>query len=248
VTPPIPTNPALFLDVDGTLLPITARPADARPDPSLLEQLERLHAALGGAVALLTGRRLGAVAEMFAPLVLAAAGTHGLERRSHSGDTVVASIDAAGLTDVRAALVELAAGEPRLLLEDKGDAFAVHYRAAPELAPVLARELQNIARRLGPGFHVQPGLFVFELKPEQPNKGSALLAFMAEAPFRGRTPVAIGDDLTDLHAFRAAESRGGIGIAVGDRLRTQWHLADPEALRLWLDAVLERASGQSRPA
>jgi trehalose 6-phosphate phosphatase len=237
MTPLLPPHPALFVDVDGTLLSITARPADARPDASLIDLLGRLQASLGGALALLTGRQLATVAEMFAPLILPAAGIHGLERWSGRGEIVRASIEDANLDDARAAVLEVLEGEPRLMLEDKGDAFAVHYRAAPERAPVVARKLHQVARRLGPVFHVQPGLFVFELKPQQPNKGAALLSFMAEPPFRGRVPVAIGDDLTDLHAFRAAESLGGMAIAVGSRIRAHWNFDNPPALRNWLEEV-----------
>jgi trehalose 6-phosphate phosphatase len=242
VTPPVPSHPALFLDVDGTLLPISSRPADARPDRPMLARLERLRVALGGAVALMSGRRLAHVSEMFAPLVLPAAGTHGMERRSASGEMISASIETTDLAETRATLLELTQVEPRLLLEDKGDVLAVNYRAVPECARQLAQQLQAIARDLGLRFHAQPGPCVFELKPEQPNKGSALIAFMAEAPFRGRVPVAIGDDLTDLHAFRAAESFGGIGVGVGDQIRPRWHLRDPAALRLWLESVLARGS------
>lgn len=237
MTPLVPPHPALFVDVDGTLLPITVRPSDARPDPSLIELLGRLQASLGGALALLSGRQLATVADMFAPLVVPAAGIHGLERWSGRGEVVRASIEDANLDDARAAVREVLEGEPRLLLEDKGDAFAIHYRAAPERAPVVARKLHQVARRLGPVFHIQPGLFVYELKPQQPNKGSALLSFMAEPPFRGRVPVAIGDDLTDLHAFRAAESLGGMAIAVGARIRAHWTFEDPAALRGWLEEV-----------
>jgi len=236
--PPVPAHPALFLDIDGTLLPITARPADSRADASLVEELRNLQAAVGGALALLSGRPLAVITEMFTPLVVPAAGVHGLERMSSTGELRRASVDPSGLEDARGALLQLGEIEPRLVLEDKGDAFAVHYRAAPECAERLWRELQRIAIGLGAGFHVQPGLYVFELKPRQPNKGSALLSFMQEAPFHGRMPVAVGDDLTDLHAFRAAESQGGMAIAVGGRIRARWQLPDPAALREWLQRLI----------
>ena len=239
VTPGIPARPALFLDVDGTLLPIAPRPADAQPDAELLELIERLQRAAGGAVALLSGRPLQEVAAMFAPLALALAGTHGLERRRADGTLVRATNDRSRLNEARAAVERLIADDARLFIEDKGEALAVHYRMAPELAPHLERCLSGLAQRLGPSFHVQPGAFVFELKPAQPNKGAALLEFMQEAPFRDRIPIAAGDDLTDLFAFRAAESLGGHAIAVGGRVQARWHLPDPQALRAWLDRLID---------
>ncbi|HAQ87243.1 MAG TPA: trehalose-phosphatase, partial [Pseudomonas sp.] len=41
------------------------------------------------------------------------------------------------------------------------------------------------------------GKCVFELKPRGASKGEVIRTFMQEAPFAGRTPVFIGDDLTD---------------------------------------------------
>ncbi len=52
--PPVPPSPALFIDVDGTLLPIAERPDEVRPDSTLLGQLDGLQLALGGALAILS--------------------------------------------------------------------------------------------------------------------------------------------------------------------------------------------------
>lgn len=235
MTPPLLPRPALFLDVDGTLVPISARPDDARPDRSLIAQLDRLYSALGGALAILSGRTLAMLSDLFAPLALPAAGVHGLERRRSDGTVVLAGSTEVPLEGARAALLELACEEPQLQIEDKTLAFAIHYRAIPHRESQVAAALEKIALQLGPTYHVQAGLFVFELKPHRINKGTALADFMTEEAFRGRQPVAIGDDLTDLHAFRVAEDLGGIAIAVGDRIHARWHLPNPSALRAWLD-------------
>jgi trehalose 6-phosphate phosphatase len=63
---------------------------------------------------------------------------------------------------------------------------------------------------------------------------------MVEPPFRGRTPVFAGDDLTDLHGFDAVESHGGIAIAVGPRVTAARQLASPAELRAWLAAFVAR--------
>jgi len=246
VTPPLPAHPALFLDVDGTLVPITARPEDARPDRALIEQLGRLHSALGGALAILSGRTLAVLSDLFSPLALPAAGVHGLERRRSDGSIALAGANEVPLEDARAALFELASAEPELRIEDKIVSFAVHYRAIPHRESQVAAALEAIARQLGPAYHVQAGLFVFELKPARLNKGTALAEFMTEDAFRGRQPVAIGDDLTDLHAFRVAEDLGGMAIAVGDRIRARWHVPDPDALRAWLDDLVASQSNARR--
>ena len=93
---------------------------------------------------------------------------------------------------------------------------------------------------------VQPGKRVVELKLPGADKGTALSAFMAERPFRGSTPIILGDDLTDEAGFRAATLLGGFGILVGERRDTaaRYGLADVAAVLTWLEAI---AAG-SRPA
>ena len=80
-----PREIALFLDVDGTLLHIAATPDAVTIEPETVDLLRRVHAATGGALALITGRRIADVDRMFAPLALPVAGQHGFERRDAAG-------------------------------------------------------------------------------------------------------------------------------------------------------------------
>jgi uncharacterized glyoxalase superfamily protein PhnB len=61
---------------------------------------------------------------------------------------------------------------------------------------------------------------VYEIRPDGADKGKALVAFMGESAFRGRRPVAVGDDLTDETMFRAAIDAGGLAFRVGTRGRS----------------------------
>jgi len=249
LTPPIPPRPALFLDVDGTLLPIAARPADVRPDPRLLDQLDRLSFTLDGACALVSGRTIADLSKMFWPLRLPAAGTHGLERRRADGWIVRDAADSAQLDPTRDALALVARSEPGLYIEDKGNTLAAHYRDAPQCERKVRAIFSRFTRLRASRYEVQEGLHVLELKPAGINKGTALAEFMAAPPFAGRTPVAAGDDLSDVHAFRAAEKLGGFGIAVGDRIPAPWRLATPEELRTWLASLVDSVhSGRGKPA
>jgi trehalose 6-phosphate phosphatase len=238
--PPYPQRPALFLDVDGTLLEIVARPQDVRVDQALRHQLQRLQAGVGGALALVSGRPIEELQRLFAPLELPMAGLHGLERRAADGRTTIVGLGGGAIAEARAALRRYVAAHPGLLLEDKGATLAVHYRLLPALEAGVERTCEDVAADLGPEFHVQTGLLVREIKPRVADKGTALDEFMAESPFASRRPVAIGDDHTDLDAFRAAERHGGMGIAVGDRIKARWQLAGPRALRAWLTMLAER--------
>ena len=93
------------------------------------------------------------------------------------------------------------------------------------------------------GLTMQPGNMVIELKTPGASKGTALKAFMAEAPFLGATPVMLGDDLTDEHGFRAAAELGGFGVLVGPPRETAatFGLPDVSSVLAWLEAVEESA-------
>ena len=59
------------------------------------------------------------------------------------------------------------------------------------------------------------GKAMVEVKRQGVNKGEGVRALMAQAPFRGRMPVFIGDDVTDEAAFAALPALGGKGFSVG---------------------------------
>jgi trehalose 6-phosphate phosphatase len=230
---------AVFLDVDGTLVPYATSPGAVQVDPQLIFQLSTFAAKLGGALALLSGRRLENLDELFAPLALPAAGLHGLQRRDAAGNAHCAASSAASLSAARESLQALVASVPGLRLEDKIETLAVHFQSAPELGPLVLAQMNEALALLGPSFHVQPGRLVYELKSRLYNKGTALRAFLKETPFIGRTPVMIGDDLTDLDAFHAAEALGGYAIAVGDLISARWRVSDPKELQRWIATLAE---------
>jgi trehalose 6-phosphate phosphatase len=239
VLPNLPRMSAVFLDVDGTLVPYAASPGAVHVDPELIPHLEKLAAKLGGALALLSGRRLENLDELFAPLALPAAGLHGLQRRDAAGRPHSAASAAAALAAVRGPLQALVDSNPGLRLEDKIETFAVHFQSAPERGPLVLARMNEALALLGPSFQVQPGRMVYEIKSRLCNKGTALRAFLQEAPFIGRTPVMIGDDLTDLDAFHAAEAVGGYAIAVGSLVSARWQVSNPEELRRWIARLAE---------
>src|SRR5579862_2434494 len=84
--PLIARNWALFIDIDGTLLDYAPTPEGVEVPPPLRQTLARLSEALGGALALVTGRRIADVDRIFAPLQLSVAGQHGAEARRFRGE------------------------------------------------------------------------------------------------------------------------------------------------------------------
>ncbi len=248
--PALPAKAALFLDFDGTLVPIAQRPQDVRVPHTLIPTLQRLHLALDGAVAIISGRPLSGVDDFLSPLRLAVAGAHGAERRNAAGQITLRRAETP--VDVLAAATALAAQHAGLLLETKPSGFALHYRLNPSLAETcqttLARAL-NEAPGASLTWELLLGHCVCELKQRDVSKGTAVQAFLAEAPFAGRVPVFIGDDVTDEDGFVAVQAAGGFGIHVGaGPTQAMYQLADTEAVATWLEAASDTCATQARQA
>ena len=232
---------ALFLDVDGTLLEIAAIPAAVHVPERAIRLLRSLRTRLDGALALVSGRRIADLDALFAPLTLPVAGVHGAERRDAAGNRTTAD-RGARLTPARRVLAAWQAVHAGTLLEDKGAALALHYRAAPEWEAAARRAVIEALAAVGPDFHLQEGKKVLELKAFSTGKGSAIEAFMQEPPFVGRLPVFIGDDITDEDGFETVNRLGGYSIAVGhERLtRASWRLNDEGEVLKWLEQGARR--------
>ncbi|MFW8635131.1 trehalose-phosphatase [Cribrihabitans pelagius] len=230
---------ALFVDFDGTLAEIRPDPGSVCLPPEAEAALLALLDRLGGAVAVITGRSLRDLAKR-TPDRLWRAGTHGLEQAAPGAPLPPP------LPDAPAAL--LAPFRPveqafeGTWLEVKGPAAAFHYRSAPE-AEARGLAAAEEAAAAVPGYVVQPGKMIVEVKPEGANKGVALRRMASEAPFAGRRVVMIGDDRTDEDAFAAAQALGGIAVKIGPGpTAATLRAPDPTALRAWLRAQAERLS------
>ena len=235
---PLPNRPwCLFLDVDGTLLELADTPGGVAVDEHLMPLIERLRTAANGALALVSGRTIQNLDDLLGNPHLPTAGLHGCERRDAAGRMHVAAIAREQLADVRAGLERMVARHPGLLLEDKGAGLALHFLKARELEHELRAEVALLAAPLVPRFALLDGHAVSEVKPAAHTKDSAVTAFMAEEPFLGRQPIFIGDDQTDYGGFAAVRRFDGLAIAVGPRVKSEWWLPDPRAVRGWLEQL-----------
>jgi trehalose 6-phosphate phosphatase len=242
---PVLSAIALFLDVDGTLLEIAARPQAVSVPAELRELLRGLSRDTGGAVALVSGRAIGDLDTLFDPLTLPSAGLHGFEHRGASGVYCRhAAPSAAALGLARSAMQQLAQQHPGLLVEDKQFALALHYRGAPQLEDTVLAAMREVGARLRGEFELQRGKKVVELRPAGATKAKAVAAYLEEAPFAGRMPIFLGDDLTDEPAFELVNHRQGLSVLVGEPRPSaaRARLGDVAAARAWL------AELQARPA
>ena len=226
---------ALFLDFDGTLVDIAPEPDAVVVPAGLIGTLDTLNHYLGGALALISGRPIAQIDEFLHPLQLPAAGVHGAERRTASGELVLLAIHP--LDNVEAAAQALAQRHPELHVESKRGSIALHYRQAPQLGALVHREMRALLASAGPDFQLLVGKRVVEILPGGSNKGLAVRQFMQEPPFRGRTPAFVGDDVTDEHAFAIVNGLAGYSVKVGPGpTLADWRLDDVTAVRAWLES------------
>jgi len=240
--PALDRNCALFLDIDGTLLEYAARPDEVRVDAELIGALPRVAAHLDHALALITGRSIAGVDQLFPTLRLPIAGQHGSERRAADGAIHRHAPDPEIFGRLQRSLETLAQRHAGLLLENKGGTLAMHYREAPQLAAHVHRTLRTAVLSLGDGsFDLQPGERMVEVRQRGLDKGTAIAEFMREPPFAGRQPVFVGDDKADEYGFAVVDAQEGWSIKVGrGKSRARFRLKDTAAVRQWLLSFVAR--------
>lgn len=227
---------AVFLDIDGTLLDIADTPDGIVVPIGLPEALTCLARGLGGALALITGRSVSTVERLFPGVPVVISGLHGAEWRDAAG-TLRQAQTTAEFAVAKRRLVEETAQWPGVIFEDKGAAFAAHYRLSPTSETKVRRLMQALAQDVGEGWQLQEGKAVVELRPAGRDKGEALVQMMKDKPFADRLPLAIGDDVTDEAMFAAANRLGGTSIRVGGDLRqssARGRVASPAEVRAWI--------------
>lgn len=232
---------ALLLDFDGTLVEIAATPDAVRVPPELPGLLHRLAGELAGALAVVSGRPLRDL-DHFLPVPIAMAGDHGASLRPDPAAPAIPPGLPPPPAAWRARAAALVEGHPGALIEDKAHGFVVHYRQAPELGEPAHALLASLVAEDPAAFDLLEARMAWEVRPRGASKGTAVEALMAAAPFRGRVPVFIGDDVTDEEGMAVARRFGGQG----------WRLQDafgsPAALRDWLaQAVAPPGPGTTTP-
>lgn len=235
--PPLPLPPvpdpawAWFFDIDGTLIELAQEPSSLRAGRGFPDMLRGLMNRLD-AMALVSGRSLGNMEKLVAPLALPMAGCHGTEMRLPDGSLSCPPAPPA-LARARRILAQLAERHPGLVLEEKPYSLALHFRHAPELAAACREAAREAA---GSDLEWLAGKMIYEVKLGGFTKGTAIRRYMTMAPFAGRRPLFIGDDITDEDGFEAVAALGGIGILVGEKRPTKaiFRLENVSSVHAWL--------------
>lgn len=242
---------AFFFDLDGTLLDLAQTPDGVLVESGLQENLKYLYRQTDGAVAIVTGRSIEFVDQLFPQHPFCVAGLHGAELRSASGsavpsDSAVSRPQESGeayskaLQHAKSKAADLAG----VIFEDKGAAFALHYRKAPDMAKLVDHIMQSALSLAGDAYELQIGKFVCELKPAGADKAMAVRRLMTTAPFVEKAPIALGDDVTDEAMFDQVNRMGGVSIRVsssidGNKTVASMVIASPKLMRNWIGSLCQ---------
>jgi alpha,alpha-trehalase len=238
-------RPAIFLDYDGTLTPIVARPEDALLDERVRQTLREL--AEHCTVAVISGRDLKDVQKLIDLKAIFYAGSHGFDiagpegkRLEHEmGQEFLPVLDRAEKS-LRERLESKISG---VQVERKKFSIAVHYRRVEEnrvkeVEDAVDQVLQEHSRlRKGSGKKV------FEMQPDIDwHKGKAVLWLLAQLELDRPDvlPLYLGDDVTDEDVFKVLVDRGlGLAVQKGDKpTAAQYFLRDPAEVEKFLQVLI----------
>jgi trehalose 6-phosphate phosphatase len=198
-----PDTVAILTDIDGTLAPIVPTPDMSEVPAEIKEQLRRLSEKYL-LVAGVSGRKTEDALDLVGLADVVYFGNHGFEIL-REGEVEVVAEALPYLEKVeeleRRAHEEL--GHLGAFVEDKGITASVHYRNAP---PEVGERSVEFVKREGErlGLRITVGRGVVEARPPiRAEKGTAVRTLVEE--YEPERAMFIGDDTTDLDAFRELE-------------------------------------------
>jgi len=194
----------LITDADGTISPTAPTPKQARVSPLCNQYLSILRHQLA-LVAVISGRAAEELKDMVNIEGIIYVGNHGMERLADNNPKFARGVEeySSVINAATAELTPLLSMEG-IIIENKGVTATVHYR--------LCRERQSARREILAAIEdsphsaklriLQEGKYAINLLPPiDVNKGTAVLELIQKYSLRGG--IYLGDDTTDIYAFRA---------------------------------------------
>jgi trehalose 6-phosphate phosphatase len=240
-----PSRSAVLLDVDGVLAPIVQHADDAHmPETTrrpLIDVAKRY-----GVVACVSGRRASDARRIVSLGSIAYLGSHGSEVLRPGSIAPELDRELQSWTRRVQAFTQEAFDERlrrlRVRLEDKEAIAALHWRGVPDEDDALAA-VQDVAQAAeAAGFVTHWGRKVLEIRPPvRIDKGAGIVALLRDTDLAAA--VYVGDDVTDLDAFRGLAElveKGRLGRAVRVGVASE---EGPSALRDEADVMVDGTDG-----
>lgn len=246
---------SLFLDFDGTLVPIAANPATPELDSMTRETLRRIARSPSCVTTIISGRSISDLRPRIGLDGPIYAGNHGLEIRGR--DLHFEEPSAAGLREklqrLTWSLVASLQPVPGVYVEYKGLTTSVHYR---QVVPADVQRVEDAVfgevDRNEDDFRVNQGKKVFEIVPRSGwHKGAAALWINQHLGLDERLSIYLGDDTTDEDAFESLTEAITIEVGGSGLCCAGFQLPGPEAVQEfleWLADFVEHAEFPAKPA
>ncbi len=198
----------LLLDYDGTLVPFSAKPAEAIPGDRLLRLLGKLAKNHKTEVVIISGRTKNTLEGWFGDLDVGLVAEHGVWIKEKGGGwETIETLTSDWKKEVHPILESWVDRTPGSFIEEKEFSLVWHYRKAnPRLGELRARELINNLSSTVASLNLQllEGNKVVEVKNAGINKGRAALKWISREKWD--FILALGDDWTDEDTFKALPS------------------------------------------
>ena len=218
----------IFLDFDGTLVPIASKPDaihfDAKTKKILTSLVNNRHIHL----VIISGRTLKDLSSYVGSKNMTLAGNHGLEVKGRGVQLPIRARQARKLNHLIRLMfqkfTEAFNCYTGVWVENKHYTLSIHYRNLPQDQEIIFKELVRFFKEKYDHYPVlwTYGKKVVEIRPSVYwGKGDTVMYFMKK--FRKAIPIAIGDDKADEDMFRVLNNRRGISVRVG---RSSSSLAD----------------------
>lgn len=234
---------SLFLDFDGTLVPIAADPATPRLDSATRETLRRISSKESCVVSIISGRAIDDLYPRIQLDGLIYAGNHGLEIRGRDLKFVQPAAAACRdrLHEISRNLFATLRCVAGVYVEDKGLSASIHYRrVAQDDVGRVGDAVRSAVARDGNCFRMNAGKKVFEIVPLTDwHKGAAAQWINGQLGLDEEQSIYFGDDATDDDAFATLSQ--AITVEVGEKVFASagYNLPDPEAVHEFLDWMAE---------
>ena len=236
-----PGSVALLTDIDGTLAPIVPTPDMSEVSEEIRDSLRRLSSECL-LVAAISGRKTEDALGLLGLEDVVYFGNHGFEiLRNGEMEVIPEALPYLERVEELEQLARQELAPGGAFVEEKGITASVHYRNVPrEVGERCVEFVKSEGKRLG--LRITVGRGVVEARPPiRADKGTAVRALVEE--YRPEKAMFMGDDTTDLDAFRELE-----------RLREEGRLEEilrvgvsseegPQEIRVEADIVVDGVEG-----
>jgi trehalose-phosphatase len=240
----------VFLDFDGTLVPIALTPDKAILPQKVKGLLKSLADNPRLKLAIISGRAIEDLKDKIGLKNVIYSGNHGLEIEGPkiSFKPVVSSRYRIIIERIKNDLGKMISSIPGAFIEDKGLSLSLHYRLVDKnQIPLLKTAFHEavILFLVRDKIRIKPGKMVLEVRPPvEWDKGKVVLWLLGRQIFALKKenilPIYIGDDVTDEDAFKALRNKG-LTIFVGERKdsRAKYYLNDQTEVAEFLKRIYE---------